>query len=433
MSVEGNKRVEEYLENVCLLIKNKRVHKSVKAELLSHIEEIVENSISENCTKEEAIDKALKQLGSYNLVGSELNKVHKSEPDWIVLAITGLFMLIGMFLLGYIDNNYSGEIFSYNILPRTIIYSIIGIALAYVISKVDYKVLARYSKFIYIGTIVLMIGSLFLSKYTNTEVGYIIVGPISFKVFNLSSFLLVIALSGIFNKYDWTTIKNVRKGGGVIFLPSIFFVLGESLANLFLYFIGAFTIALISGLKLRHFFVAISGLFTLGVMGIFIDSYGGNKLGTYLTSYSDVEGAGWIYNNLAQLRNQGGLFGADKVFNPDMLPDFYTDFMLTFIMYSFGWIITFVIIALILAFVIRIGAIGASTRESYGKLLVSGLCAYFAAQFGFNILMNFTLSSTLAIGMPFISYGGSSLVVNILTVGIITSVCKWRNLTVSLE
>ncbi len=73
------------------------------------------------------------------------------------------------------------------------------------------------------------------------------------------------------------------------------------------------------------------------------------------------------------------------------------------------------------------GIIGKSTKETYGKLLVSGFCALFIVQFLLSISVSLTLAPTVSVSMPFISYGGSQLLINILAIGLVSNVCKWRN------
>ena len=136
---------------------------------------------------------------------------------------------------------------------------------------------------------------------------------------------------------------------------------------------------------------------------------------------------GWIYNQIDMLRSPAGLFGQGGNYALDMLPSANSDYILTYIIYTFGWIIGIILIALVLAFIIRIGFIGVNTRDKYGKLIVSGLCALFATQFLLNILMNLNLAPAFAISLPFISYGGTALIGNMFSIGIITNVYKWRN------
>lgn len=152
MSSIDNKNIEEYINNVCGLIKNKKVHESVSDELLSHIEEIVEFNTNEGKSEEEAINKALIQMGSYDVIGNSLNKVHKAEPDWVLLIMTSIFVLFSIFIMGFMNkNNALGEYNSNSYLLNTVIYSAIGIGIAYWILKIDYRNLKKYSKSIYIG------------------------------------------------------------------------------------------------------------------------------------------------------------------------------------------------------------------------------------------------------------------------------------------
>lgn len=103
------------------------------------------------------------------------------------------------------------------------------------------------------------------------------------------------------------------------------------------------------------------------------------------------------------------------------------EFALTSTIHCFGWIVGILVIALVLSFIIRIGIISSNTKNTYGKLLISGLFMLFTIQFILNILANFSLSPILGISMPFISYGGTQLLINVLAISIINNVYKYRN------
>ncbi|MGL5084774.1 MAG: FtsW/RodA/SpoVE family cell cycle protein, partial [Clostridium sp.] len=125
--------------------------------------------------------------------------------------------------------------------------------------------------------------------------------------------------------------------------------------------------------------------------------------------------------------SSAGLFGQRGDFPEHMLGLSSSDYILTYIIYTFGWIVGIILIALVIAFIIRIGFIGMNTKDKYGKLIVSGLCALFATQFIFNILMNLNLAPSFSVSLPFVSYGGTALIVNMIAIGIIINVYKWRN------
>lgn len=427
MSIEGNLKVDIYINEVCSLIKNKKVHTSIKEELLCHIEEITEDYISQGESYETSIDKALAKMGSTEIVGVNLNKVHKANVDWPLLLLTGTFILFGIFILSFMDkNNILDEIYS-NSLSKTIVYTVIGVSLLFVILKVNYRNIKKYSKHIYIGTILASILTIFFSSHINGSIGWIIIGPISFNIFNIAPFLLIIALAGIFENWDWTNKKNLLIGIILAFAPTIIFFLGRTLSNAGIYFIAAITVLLISGVKLRHIILSIVPFPVLIVSFIVTEPYRVSRFLTVLNPYKDTEGAGWIYIQLNSLRESAGLLGNGATFTPDMLPEFYSDFILTYIIYTFGWITALIIIALVLAFIIRIGFIVTNTKDIFGRILVSGFCSIFAVQFLLNILMNFSLSPIAGVGLPFISYGGNSLIINILSIGLISNVYKWRN------
>ncbi|MBB6624177.1 FtsW/RodA/SpoVE family cell cycle protein [Clostridium gasigenes] len=427
-----NKMVDEYVNNVCGLVKNKKVHENIKEELLSHIEEIIEEAVADGKSEEEAINCALLQMGSFDIVGSSLNKVHKAAPDWILLGMTSVFILFSIFILGFMgvnassSGNYVDEI-SKKYIIRNGFYLIIGIAVVMGISKIDYRSLKKYSKHIYIGSIIISIIGLSISPFVNGVRGWISLGVMSFNVLHITPILLILSLAGIYENYDWSSLKNILIGFALGFGPGLIFLVAPSLPSLVIYTIAVTTLIIISGIKLRYVIISLGTLGMAFTAAILETAYSRARITAFLRPIDDPYDVGWIYNQIYMLRKSAGLFGQGGNYAQDMLPSANSDYILTYIIYTFGWIIGIILIALVLAFIIRIGFIGVNTRDKYGKLIVSGLCALFATQFLLNILMNLNLAPAFAISLPFISYGGTALIINMFSIGIITNVYKWRN------
>ncbi|MBB6713429.1 FtsW/RodA/SpoVE family cell cycle protein [Clostridium gasigenes] len=422
-----NKMVDEYVNNVCRLVKNKKVHENIKEELLSHIDEIVEEAVADGKSKAEAIDCALLQMGSFDIVGSSLNKVHKAAPDWILLLMTSVFIAFGIVTLGFMGMNnalaWSIGIF----MSRIGLYLIIGIAVVIGISKLDYRSFKKYSKHIYIVTIGILIFGFFIYRSINGAIGWIRIGPISLNVLDIAPSLLVLSLAGIYENYDWSSLGNIIIGFALGFGPGVFFILDTLLPGLVIYTIAVTTLMIISGIKLRDIVIALGSLGTAFIIFVFEAPYRVARMFSFLRPIDDPYGADWFYNKISMLRKSAGLFGGGGNYSMDALPLATSDYILTYIIYTFGWIIGIILIALVLAFIIRIGFIGVNTRDKYGKLIVSGLCALFATQFLLNILMNLNLAPAFAISLPFISYDGTALIGSMFSIGIITNVHKWRN------
>lgn len=427
MSSIINRKVNSYVEEICGLIKNKRVHEDVKDEIISHIEELMKDYIDVGLSEDEAVDKAIKQMGSAEVVGKDLNKIHKAAPDWLLIGMTGTFILIGFLLLNFMQKNNMVSNNYINMISNMAIYGAGGVLISLILLRVDYRALKEYSKIIYIVAIVLFIAGFFMSGAINGQIGWIRVGNITVNAFTMAPFFLITALAGLFDGWNWEDKKFLFLGFLLVFAPCIFFILRPDIVNFVIYVIAALTIMLTSGLKLRYVLITI-GIGT-GAFWAFLASnaYRIERFTMFLHPEQDANGAGWIYNQLAMLRSNAGLFGQGKNFNYLMLPEAHTDFIFTFLISCFGWAAGIILIALILAFIVRIFYVGTTVKDGYGKLLVNGFCALFAVQFLISVGMNLNLMPTLAVSMPFLSYGGSSLVINILSVTIISNVFKWRN------
>lgn len=428
MSTIGNKRVDEYINNVCGLIKNKKVHESIKDELVSHIDEIVEDCIDQGKTEDEAVNQALLQMGSYDVIGTSLNKVHKAEPDWVLLIITTILVAFGIFTLGFmVKNTTAQEYYSSISIVNTIIGVVVGLIIGYGILKVDYRNFKKYSKYIYVGAIVISIVGLIVSNTINGVIGWISIGQISFNIFHITPLLFIISLAGIFENYNWNSIKNIAIGFLLAFIPCIFFIAVPSITNTIIYWVAVAIIMVVSGIEGRYIIAVISSIGALVATYIFSETYRVDRFFTFLNPEKDPEGAGWIYMQLKNLRESSGGFGKGGGIVVDSIPAANTDFIFTYIIYSFGWIVAIILVSLVLAFIIRIGFISANSKDRYGKLIVSGLCSLFAGQFLLSILINLNLFPASSVSMPFISYSGTGMIINIISIALIASVHKWRN------
>ncbi len=431
MSSVGDKKIEDYLDSVCSLVKNKKVHKNIREELLNHIDEIIEDKISQGKSEKRAVEEAIAQMGDYNIVGIKLNKVHKATTDWMLLAMMSALILFSLVTFNYIqNNNIFAEEYSYNYVFTTLISLSIGCIVSIVAIKLDYRILKKYSKLVYgTATIIALLPLFILPSYYGLRM-YIIIGLFPVNVVTLSQLFFIIALAGIFENYNWNSKKNILIGLLIGFMPSILFLLAPSLTNAVIYIFSATIIMIISGLRIRYLVGFMGTLILTFICWILNQPYRINRLLTFFSfrnfNSNDVM-YGFIYKTLNNIRSSSKLFGQGGQIAQNMLPSGNTDFILVYIIYSFGWIVAIMLITLIIGFIVRIGFIGVRTKDKYGKLIVVGFCSIMSVQFLLNILINLNLAPYFSVPMPFISYGGSNLIINIITVALIISIYKWRN------
>lgn len=433
MSRIENNKVNEYINNVCKLIKNKKVHNEIKEELLDHINDIIEDYLEIGMSLSVATDKALMQMGDAKVIGHDLNKAHKSNSDWLLLIITTFLIFFGFLTTAFLQLNNFNDSYYINYISKLLVFLVISIVLSLFILKLDYRNLKKYSLPLYIISISLILLTLTFSPSINGARNWLVIGSVSINTLAITPILLIISLAGIFDNYNWTNKLSLFKGLILVFIPAILFMSLSSLSTVLIYLIAAFTIMHISGFKLKYLIFISGTLCFILLLFIFNAEYRIRRFFIFLNPTQDIDNTGWIYNQLNTLRNSAGLLGTGSTINSSFLPDANMEFALTSIIYCFGWIIGIMVITLVLSFIIRIAFISNNTKNTYGKLLVSGLCSLFAIQFILNILFNFSLSPILGINMPFISYGGSQLVINVLSISIINNVYKFRNVSSTLS
>ena len=427
MSKIENNKVNEYINNVCKLIKNKKVHSEIREELFGHINDIIEDYLEIGMSLDTATDKALIQMGNVNTIGHDLNKAHRANSDWLLLIMTTALIFFGFLTTAFLQVNALNDRYYINYISKLLVFLIISILLSLCILKLDYRGLKKYSFPIYVSSIFLILLTIAFSPCINGMNHWIFIGGFSIDTLAVTPILLIISLAGIFDNYNWSNKTSFFKGIVLVFIPVILFFSLSSISTLIIYLIAVFTIMNISGFKLKNLITISSVLITMLLIFIFGATYRLERFFIFLNPSQDINGAGWIYNQLNTLRNSAGLFGNGANSNLSIIPDANMEFALTSIIHCFGWIVGILVIALVLSFIVRIGLISSTTKNTYGKLLISGLFMLFTIQFILNILANFSLSPILGVSMPFISYGGTQLVINVLAISIINNIYKFRN------
>jgi len=426
MGLNQNHQVQEYINSVCLQIKNRRVHEEIKTELWGHIEEIALEYMSKGATQDEAVAKAIARMGDAKLVGRQLDKIHKLQPEWGILIITILFANLGLFTM-YLIEAKGALLSNLHVFHKSLVFTLLGAAAAFGLYFFDYRKMQAYSKYIYIGTLLVLLFVVHCGIQINGVKAWLAIGPLNINFVGISPFLFVTALAGLFDGWDWNKPKNVLYGLALSMAPAILIMAVPYFSACAVYSIAFVVMMVVSGIKFKHVLLAAGaglGMFLLAIVNF---PYRLSRLLTFINPGRDPQGAGWINIQLNKITHSAGMFGQGSSFDPRTMPDVHTDFVFAYIVHTFGWIAGIVLAALVIAFLIRMSRIAMIVKDTYGKLLVSGFAAIFAVQFLWNILMNLSLAPISGFGLPFISYGGSQSIVSMLAIGIITNIYKWKN------
>ncbi|MCB2360035.1 FtsW/RodA/SpoVE family cell cycle protein [Clostridium estertheticum] len=429
MGIKDNFKINEYIDNICSYVKFKASHKEIKDELLSHIEDIVAENNERGLSDVESTSEALKRMGDGEAIGKQLNIAHKGTPDWITLLLTIILVNAGvclMYLMQY-KNSYKPNDYLFN---HSLLYSAIGTVGVVLLYFFDYRKLEKYSKYIFIGMCLSFILLFFIGQPKNGSL-IISIGAFTFDIMAISSYIFIISLAGIFNNYDWTNKINLIKAIGYLFIPIFLMLSSQGLAYCGIYFITFLVLALKSGMKKRYAFYIVAFNIISFLFYSFSRPYTLKRLLVFLHPFSDPKNSGFLSVQMYNITHTSGIFGHGFSANEDILkvPLISSDLVFSYIVHTFGWLGAAVIISIIISFIYRILHISKYVRNSYGRLLISGLISVFIVQFVSNILMNLNLFPIVGVTLPFLSYGDSLGIVNMLSVGVIMSVYRRRSLS----
>lgn len=428
MDLMKNKEINAYMELVCTQIKFKDIHKNIKEELMDHINSIVEENMEKGISLEESIDIGIKQLGDPYILGKELNKVHKPKPEWSILALAFIFTLIGILSIYAMSLQDLWTDWRIKGMVRTsIIMFVAGIAIIVGLYFFDYRKIKPFSKYLYIGTsIFLILGDRYRTFYRVT------------RNFNyITPFLYAIALSGIFSENRWEKGKNFLNLV-ILFLPMIIVLRLSTMTPIIIYFTMVLVLIFVSKGSVKYIFGSIGVSAIVAFLSIINQPYRIERIKCMFSFLRDPLGHGYMSFQLRRLISSAGLLGnrmnIDKTEMPILgLPEMHTDFIFSYIIYAFGWLAGICIIVLSILFFIRLIKTVKSIEDNYGKLLVSTFSSLFIVQFVYNILMILGLAPIAGISMPFISYGTVLNMVNMIMIGIISSVYRRKNIIVEKD
>lgn len=162
-----------------------------------------------------------------------------------------------------------------------------------------------------------------------------------------------------------------------------------------------------------------------------VSPYTWNRLEVAINPKSDPEGYGWVAINRKEIIESAKLWGeAENTSNAIDLFDEGTNFAFISVLAHYGWIVSIEIVLAIIAFSIKIILNVIKIKDSYGKLLIIGISSMFILQSIFNILMNLNLWIEADFNLPFVSYGGANLVINMMSLALILSIYRRKDIIV---
>ncbi|MGO1470204.1 MAG: FtsW/RodA/SpoVE family cell cycle protein, partial [Tissierella sp.] len=140
---------------------------------------------------------------------------------------------------------------------------------------------------------------------------------------------------------------------------------------------------------------------------------------------SDKMGSGWIVTNIREILASSKLIGQNKAIEASLiLPEINTNYILTFLIHRLGWLAFLVVVGVVTTFIVRSFILSSKQKSMLGTLISTSVLITFTMQVVFYIISNLGIVLIAPLALPFIAYSGSSIVINMILIGIMLSVFK---------
>lgn len=319
------------------------------------------------------------------------------------------------------------------------IYVALGMGIIIITASINYRTWSSLSRVMYIFGVVMLIGINIIGEAAFGSTRWFRAGIINIQPSELAKIIMIIVLADYFSRTA-DQPKNllwIGKSALMTFGMVVWILLQPNLSTSIVVVVIWFALMWISGLPTRYIiifgilglaiFAALVGLIAAGVDVPFIEPYQVNRIVNFLFPDPNAR-HGETYNieqALITIGN-GGLFGkgygAGTQVQLRFLKVRHTDFIFSAMAEEFGFIGTTIIIGLLVFVVIRCLRVAQKASDTFGSLIAYGIAVLIFFQMAVNIGVNLNVLPVTGLTLPFISYGGSSLISLVLGIGLVESV-----------
>lgn len=421
-AMQYSTKIGKFLETVCEQIRWKKTHSMISEEIENHIIDQKNAFMDEGLDEETATDKAIKEMGDPVFIGAELDRTHRPKTEWSIIFLTGIILLFGFGIR--LLTSFEPDIPF--MLERSLISTLIGMGCMSIAYFLDFTIIGRYPKSIFMGLTALTIGVMIASP--------VVYGRPAYVQFVLLLFPTV--MSGIVYNMRNKGYLGIILSGIFLIIPALIGIMASSLSMVFLCvvaFLILITIAIVSGwfnvskpqgLLLVYIpTIVISGAILIKL--VFNRQYLLDRLLNLINQYRDPMGSGYIIVKIRDMLYNAKFIGRGTLsIDSYMIPSINTDYILTYLIHRLGWISFIVVMSVISLFIIHGFKLCSKQKSILGRLVSTAVLITFTTQVIFYTISNLGYPIIGSLTLPFISYSGMSTIINMTLIGIMLSVFK---------
>ena len=321
---------------------------------------------------------------------------------------------------------------SFKYLKHQFLFFIIGLVLMIMLSKLDYKwyykkanILLFICLFLLILVLIPGIGSIRNGSRSWFGIGSFGIQPSEFTK------IAMIIFTAKYLQNNEKDLKSITKGVvpiiGILFLIFGLIMLQPDFGTGMIIILSILCMMLVSGVNIK-FFIMLGVVGVFGIIGlILIAPYRINRITSFINPWNDPLGTGFQIIQSLYAIGPGGLLGQGFLNSRQKqfyLPEPQTDFIFSIISEEFGFLGVVIVSSLFIIILYRGIKIALNSKDLFSKYLTFGLIFQILIQAVLNLMVVVGLIPVTGVTLPFLSYGGSSLLVSMISIGIILNISR---------
>jgi len=350
--------------------------------------------------------------------------------DIFLLSVVLFLVFIGVVMVFSASAIVSHEKFdtSYLFLIKQLIWTVMGVFLMLVLAKVDYNKLQKFSRPLMVFSFSLLVLVLLIESGEIKR--WLKFGMMSFQPSEMAKFCLILYVADALDRKG-SKLQDFKKGLlPILIVTAMFLILiyaEPDLGTAVVLGLVILAILFMGGARLSHLLSLVLLSLPLLYFAIFHVAYRRERILTFINPWADAQRIGYQIVQALLALGSGGFFGKGlgasraKLF---FLPEPYTDFIFSIIGEELGFLGASLIIFLFVIIVWRGLRIATRAPNQFGNLLAAGITFLITFQAVLNISIVTACLPTKGITLPFLSYGGSSLVFSLMGVGILLNISR---------
>lgn len=345
-----------------------------------------------------------------------------------------IFSMFAIALIGFMTISSATHAFqeggSMKVFVVQIVYFVVACIIGFFILFIDYNVIGGYYKVLYALTNLLLIAVLVVGSNRNGAKAWLGIGSMGIQPSEFAKLVTIITFAKLLEDMEnINTVKNLGKLAIVAIIPMGLIQLQPDTGTNLIFAVTLFGMLFVAGLDkkiiLGGFGIAATAFTIIWEFGILM-SYQKKRILVFLRPEMDKLGAGYNAMVAKTAIGSGEFFGMG-LYNGiqtggNFIPEAHTDFIFSVFAEEWGFLGAAVLLLLYLNIILKSIKIARASKDKFGLYLIVGILTMFTFQVLQNIGMDIGLMPITGIPLPFMSYGGSSLLTSVLSIALILNV-----------